>query len=51
MENENNECKHSACACSTADGTDYCSEYCREAGRQDITEISCGCEHPGCMMT
>ncbi len=51
MENENNQCRHSACVCPVSDGQEFCSEYCREAVRQDITEIGCSCEHQGCIIS
>ena len=43
---DENKCDHPACNCVVGDDDDYCSEYCENAG--DITEIACGCEHPGC---
>ena len=39
-------CKHELCTCITAGGDDYCSDHCREATEQDISEIKCDC---GCL--
>ncbi|MGB7926288.1 MAG: hypothetical protein WCF57_23810 [Pyrinomonadaceae bacterium] len=46
MADEDRKCKHPSCDCRVAGDEKYCSEYCENAG--DITEIGCGCEHPGC---
>ncbi len=40
------ECAHPACDCIAKDGSDYCSESCKDAG--DLTEISCKCGHAEC---
>jgi hypothetical protein len=39
-------CAHPACNCPAAKGSNYCSEYCHDAG--DTLELACGCGHPGC---
>jgi hypothetical protein len=42
-------CAHPACSCTVqANGAygKYCSEHCKDAGQ--ITELRCGCRHPGC---
>jgi hypothetical protein len=42
-------CAHPACNCTVeANGPygKYCSEHCKDAGQ--ITELRCGCRHPGC---
>lgn len=46
--NENTKCSHDACVCRVADDQEYCSQYCEDAGDQDLTEIKCDCGHPGC---
>ena len=51
MANENNKCGHTGCLCTVKGEGEFCSEYCKEAARQDITEISCSCEHPGCIIS
>jgi hypothetical protein len=28
---------------------DYCSQYCKDAGKDDV-EISCDCGHAGCSL-
>ena len=40
---------HPACSCTVSKGGDfgkYCSEHCKEM--RDVTELRCGCRHPGC---
>jgi hypothetical protein len=42
-------CAHPACNCTVAEKGEfgkYCSEHCKEA--KQITELRCGCRHPGC---
>ncbi len=46
MPTELEKCKHPACSCRVAEGDDYCSTYCEDAG--DTTEIACNCGHAGC---
>lgn len=45
-EGNDKKCAHGSCDCTVSGNDKYCSEYCREA--RDVTEIGCGCEHPGC---
>lgn len=41
-------CKHEACSCPVTEEGAFCSDHCREAVEQDITEISCDCGHASC---
>ena len=45
---EGGECKHEACSCPVTDDESFCSDHCREAVEQDITEIACDCGHAPC---
>jgi hypothetical protein len=40
-------CAHPACICIVSKGDTFCSQYCRDAGKEDV-EISCDCGHEGC---
>jgi hypothetical protein len=48
-EEKTKKCAHPACNCPAAEGSKYCSQYCKDAGTK--TEISCNCGHAGCSMT
>jgi hypothetical protein len=42
-------CAHPACNCTVQEGGaygKYCSDHCKDA--KQITELRCGCRHPGC---
>lgn len=41
-------CEHEICACPVAEDTEYCSDRCRDAAAEGLTEIACDCGHPGC---
>lgn len=41
-------CKHEICTCSVTGDEQFCSDHCREAVEQDLTEIACDCRCPGC---
>lgn len=41
-------CAHPSCNCSAADGSKYCSQYCKDAG--NTMELSCNCGHEGCAL-
>ena len=43
-------CAHPACKCAAPKNDDYCSQYCKDAGKDDV-EISCDCGHTGCSIT
>jgi hypothetical protein len=43
-----NKCKHEACSCQAVNGSEFCSDHCRDAVEQDIIEIACDCGHGGC---
>jgi hypothetical protein len=47
MAEQEKPCAHSSCKCVVAEGSTYCSEYCRDA--RDVIEIGCGCEHEPCV--
>ncbi len=38
-------CAHPPCNCTVDQGTEYCSDYCRQAPRDQTT---CDCPHAGC---
>lgn len=42
-------CAHDVCNCQVQPGGPYgkyCSEHCKDAAK--MTELRCGCPHPGC---
>jgi metallothionein len=41
-------CAHPSCTCMAPKGENYCSQYCKDAGK--TMELSCNCGHPGCAM-
>lgn len=45
---DSGKCGHEQCNCPVADAGAYCSDHCREAQDQDISEIKCDCGHSGC---
>ncbi len=45
---DNMNCKHKLCTCVAPGEDEYCSDHCREAVDQDITEIACDCGHSNC---
>lgn len=45
---DDKKCAHESCVCMVRGDDEYCSEICKEAGEQDLTEISCDCGHAGC---
>jgi len=47
-DDDDNRCGHDGCSCSVSGDQEYCSDHCRNADDQDITEISCDCGHSGC---
>ena len=48
MADDDNRCGHEGCMCAVSGEQEYCSDHCRNADDQDITEISCDCGHSGC---
>lgn len=44
---EANLCAHEPCQCTVAKGEKYCSDWCRDAGADEV-EIACECKHPAC---
>jgi len=43
-------CAHPACKCMARENDEYCSQYCKDAGEDDV-EISCECGYAGCSLT
>ena len=43
---DKNTCAHPNCTCAPAEGSKYCSDYCKDA--KDTTEIFCECGHATC---
>ena len=41
-------CAHASCECQASRDSKYCGEYCEDAEKARVIEISCGCEHSGC---
>lgn len=46
MTDKKNKCAHQLCTCLAADDSKYCSPNCEAA--KALTDIECGCGHPGC---
>ncbi len=44
----NEKCKHELCVCAAQADSEYCSDHCKDAVDQDMTEIKCDCGHPHC---
>jgi len=42
-----NKCAHPSCECVTALGEKYCSQFCKDAGAEEL-EIACDCGHSAC---
>jgi hypothetical protein len=40
-------CAHPGCACTVEKDGEFCSQYCKDAGKDEI-EIACDCQHSGC---
>jgi hypothetical protein len=45
---DSRKCACDMCNCQATEGTNYCSDHCRDVAEQDITEIRCDCGHSGC---
>lgn len=48
MENDTSKCAHDICVCARREGSEYCSDHCKDAVDQDLIEIKCDCPCPGC---
>ncbi len=44
---EERQCAHEPCLCKVAEGEKYCSDYCKNAGSEEV-EIACDCDHEAC---
>lgn len=40
-------CAHPACNCEVEEDSKYCSQYCADAGSEEV-EIACDCRHSAC---
>jgi len=40
-------CAHEPCQCVVPAGEKFCSDFCRDAGADEV-EIACECDHPAC---
>ena len=40
-------CAHEPCQCTVPAHEKYCSDWCRDAGAEEV-EIACECNHPPC---
>jgi hypothetical protein len=47
---EPKQCAREPCRCLVPHNQKYCSESCRDAGREEV-EIACECGHPDCGLT
>ena len=47
---EQNTCAHIPCTCGVGAGERYCSDFCRDAGSEEV-EIACECGHATCSLT
>jgi hypothetical protein len=47
MSQEEHKCAHEPCECTVAEGEKYCSDWCKDAGSEEV-EIACECGHPPC---
>lgn len=47
---EQNTCAHIPCTCLVASGEEYCSDFCRDAGSEEV-EIACECGHASCSLS
>ena len=47
MNNPEKKCAHVPCACSVAADKEFCSEWCEDAGADEV-EIKCECGHEPC---
>lgn len=47
---DNDKCAHDGCGCRAERDSKYCSEYCKDAEDAGVTEVACGCAHPGCSL-
>ena len=47
---ETKKCAYVPCLCDVASGEEFCSETCRDAGRDNV-KIACQCDHPLCPLT
>ena len=46
---EQTTCAHIPCTCVVDPGEEYCSDFCRDAGSEEV-EIACECGHATCSM-
>ena len=42
-------CAHPGCGCKVSEPDQYCSDHCRQQGRQ-AAEGECGCGHSDCIV-
>jgi hypothetical protein len=47
MSDTGTKCAHPACQCEVSSSEKYCSQFCKDAGADEI-EIACDCGHPVC---
>lgn len=41
-------CAHETCLCEVAEQGAFCSDYCKEAWDDNITDAACRCGHAAC---
>jgi hypothetical protein len=46
-ETESRQCAHEPCQCMVSAGEKYCSDFCENAGSEEV-EIACECGHEPC---
>lgn len=43
-------CAHPGCGCKVASGQQFCSDDCREQGKQRDADTDCSCGHSDCIV-
>jgi hypothetical protein len=44
---QKHKCAHEPCNCDVAPGEKFCSDFCKDAGSEEV-EIACDCGHAPC---
>lgn len=47
MDQKERKCAHEPCNCDVAQGQKFCSDWCKDAGAEEV-EIACECGHAPC---
>lgn len=46
----NEPCAHAGCGCKVSEPGQFCSDHCRQQGRQVADDGQCGCGHSDCIV-